>query len=140
MKVSSFAVARPAYYDRNATSFLGVYDAGGVAPHGATIRITITLAATRKLLVEAVSFTLTKAGVSAPVGEAAIYSYVIGSTSVPLTRLVSSSNVSSTVVTNQSSANFTVFGGETYQIGTYDTSTGGTNNYVAGAKGSQFDV
>jgi len=140
MKIASYAVARPAYYDRNASSYLGVYDTGGVAPHGATTRITITLAANRKLLVEAVVFTLTKAAVSAPVSEAAIYSYVVGSTAVPLTRVASSSNVTNTVVTNQSNASFTVFGGETYQIGTYDGSTGGTNNYVAGAKGTQFDV
>lgn len=140
MKVASYAVGRPAYYDRNASSFLGVYDVGSVAPHGATTRITITLAATRKLLVEAVVFTLTKGSVSAPVGEAAIYSYVIGSTAVPLTRNASSSNVTNNVVSNQSNASFTVFGGESYSIGTYDTSTGGTNNYVAGAKGTQFDV
>ena len=52
MRVASLGVARPAYYDRNATSTTGSY-AATVTQHTLTTRYTVTVAAGTKLLIEA---------------------------------------------------------------------------------------
>ena len=75
MKVSSYAVARPNYYDRGATSVIGTYESANIAPHGATERWTYTVAAGYRLLIENLllsNYRATTATVSGPV-----YAYVV---------------------------------------------------------------
>lgn len=58
MRLSSLAAARPAYYDRNATSSYQIYGSS-LTPHAATTRFTVTVASGKKQLIEAafVNFT-----------------------------------------------------------------------------------
>ena len=141
MKVTSYAVARPSYYDRNATSYAGAFDTGGVAPHAPTTRVTTTVAAGRKLLIELVYILGIRGGVAAPVGEVSIYQSVAsGASSIPLVRVTYTNNTTGTAFSTQAAGALTIYPGEVYACGTYDNSTGGNNTYVIGVKGTQYDA
>jgi len=75
MRVSSFAVARPAYYDRNAAGFIINYSAS-VAPHGETNRVTVTVAAGKKHAVEIIGATILRDAAAAVLGLAAVRAYI----------------------------------------------------------------
>jgi len=66
MRVASLGVARPAYYDRNATPTVGSYSAV-VTQHVVTNRYTVTVASGTKLLIEAAeTLILTTTAAAAP--------------------------------------------------------------------------
>jgi len=141
MRVSSFAVARPAYYDRNATSYVASYVIGGTSPHAQTTRITTTVAAGKKLLVEALSMYVFRDTVGTVAGGAFILPQVTsGATSVFLARSLLQSNVASANYIASAPTQFTIYAGETFFVDTLDTTTGGTVTYVVGAKGTTFDA
>ena len=141
MTVTSYAVARPAYYDRNATSYIGAYVVGGVAPHAATTRTTTTVAAGKKLLVESLTMYVNRDSVAAPVGTVFILPQVQASPSnLYLTRLLHTSNVANSTTSAAATTQFTIYAGETFFVDSLDTSTGGSITYVVGAKGTTFDA
>lgn len=71
MRVASLGNARPAYYDRNATSTSGLYQAV-VTQHAVTTRYTVTVASGTKLLIEAAeTVILTVTAAAAPLRLAA---------------------------------------------------------------------
>ena len=139
MKVSSYAVARPAYYDRAAVSTSQSYGAD-TAPHVTTTRFTTTVAAGTKLIVEiAQAFTLTT-GVATVSGRG--FSQVLvnsGGNSVDLARIDQIQLTTSQAATQQLiPLSLTVYAGETVVGQTSNGSTGGTLFHVVGFKGTTY--
>ena len=141
MKVTSYAVARPAYYDRQATSFAAAYDAASVGPHGSTARISATVAAGNKTLIEAVVMYVTRETVATVRANQSVVSYAITTpANVPLTRTQQVTNVAGTTAGDQSQAAFTLYAGEQYQAFTFDLGTDGLGTYTIGVKGTTFQA
>jgi hypothetical protein len=139
MKVTSYAVARPAYYDRNATSTLAVY-AADTAPHGSTTRFTTTVAANTKLIVEVMECLLLTT--SAPTIAARGNSVLVvtsGATSVDFGRVDQIQNATVSASTTQVySLAVTVYAAETVTGVTSNGSTGGTLFHIVGYKGTTY--
>lgn len=139
MKVSSYAVARPAHYDRSATSAIAS-DATIYAPHGTTTRWTITVASGYKLFLEAAS--VSQQNVTGPTS-AAQSSIIIRVTSGasfmdPIRLDILTSNVITSIYSNQLFGQVTLYAAETLTALTLNASTGGTVLMASGAKGTQF--
>ncbi len=141
MKVTSYAVARPAYYDRNSTSTFGLYN-DLIAPAGLTTRVTSTVAAGKKLQLEALGCTITTQTVSAPAGRnIALVAISNGVSSADLVRIdATNTNVAGSFRQDVKSLVLTLFAGETVFGQTLDFSTGGTQYFGLFFKGSTFDA
>ena len=141
MRVASLGVARPAYYDRNATAINQVYDAASVAPHLSTVRVTYTVASGKKALVESQSLFVGRYTAATVVAYLSATIYIdSGAGSASQGRVLNNSN---TVYSSQSllsMGNMTLYAGEIYKIETQDGSTGGTGWYTLGMKGTLFDA
>lgn len=141
MKVTSYAVARPAYYDRNATSGLAVYGAVNIAPHGETTRFTVTVAAGRKAFIEQSRFTAMRI-VAATVLNAntLVFRNTSGATYVDL--LYEAKHVLSVGdnLTQGTTGQSTLYAGEALSALTSDSSTGGSWNYYLNCKYTTFDA
>ena len=140
MKVTSYAVARPAFYDRNASSAVQSY-LQSVSPHGATTRWTNTVASGKKLNVEVTPCRILR-------GTAATVSGVIAE-EITLTSGASALIMLSNYVTDNtvnipylkdSSASYTMYAGESLASSSYDGSTGGTVQFSLVMKGTLFDA
>jgi hypothetical protein len=139
MKVTSYAVARPAQYDRNATSNIQS-DAAIYAPHTATSRWTTTVPSGFKLFLEACS--VSQQNVTAPT-TAAQASIIIRITSGasfmdPIRLDILTSGVITSIYSNQLFGQVTLYAGEILNVLTLNASTGGTILMASGAKGTQF--
>lgn len=140
MRISSYAVARPAYYDRNAVGGRQRYVAT-VAPHAQTTRWTVTIAAGKKCFVEQAAVrigTTTLPTVGGLVG-CGIDTY--DGTTYTTTAY---SQFTSNTTTLQYGLNVcptipTVYAGESITAYTVDNSTGGTVQYIADTKYTIFD-
>lgn len=140
MKVTSYAVARPNYYDRDTTSYADSYDGATVAPHTYTVRSTTTVASGKKLLIESMFTYMRRKTAATAVSDYLIAATTYTSTSnASLSRLFSISNTLGVVQVTQTSQ-FTMFPAEYYEIVTADFSTGGTVEYLCGVKGVTFDA
>lgn len=142
MRVASLGVARPAYYDRNATSQTIQYVAD-IAPHGTTLRATYTTPAGKKAYIEAAAVYMRCS--SAPTAAGRNFAIVrVTDASANLIEICRIDKNANTVVGNSyavtSTSMPTVYAGETITIYTNDASTGGTVDYVIGAKVTQFDA
>ena len=142
MKVSSFAVARPAPYDRNASSVITA-DSTSYAPHTATVRGTYTVAAGKKLFVE-VATTLLKID-AAPTVSGLASSLVrvtnAGASFIDISRSdIQTSAVVSTVTYNSVSGQTTIYATETVTLITVNLSTGGFVLHATGIKATLFDA
>lgn len=141
MRVGSFAVARPSYYDRNATTSIASYG-GDTAPHAPTTRFTTTIAAGKKMLVEVTEvYTFTT---TAPVTAGRGYSQIqvtSGGNVVCIGRIdqIQSATVNalSNLVLPQS---VTVYAGETVTGSTYNGSIGGTLFHNVAYKATMYDA
>ncbi len=140
MRISSYAVARPAYYDRNATgTFLSF--AGIVAPHAATVRFTTTVAAGKKSYIELAHSYADRQTVAAP-----------GFNSVSWTRVFNGAVYASVIFVRVDqnavgpmfdrvvTGSTTLYAGEVFESVTIDGSTGGTINWYVSAKLTSFDA
>ena len=139
MKLGSLASARSAYYDRNAVSVVQNYSAI-LAPHTQTTRWTTTVAAGRKMNVELANVrvvTITAATVKGIYCYASIY-IVSGSVTFSLCDLLHPSNTVNAPVYFQMSGVPTLYAGETLYAVTSDDSTGGTVQYLAAAKATDY--
>ena len=135
MKVTSYAVARPNYYDRNATGTSVRYLAGGIAPHAQTTRWTVTIAATFKGVAEIASGRI--AGETAPTVAGAMiigidtYSGGVYSTVLFIQQ---TSAASLPVVYTAYPITLSLYASDQLLGFTSDASTGGTGNYRVDAK------
>ena len=136
MKVSSYAVARPAYYDRTAAAATASYGAT-VGPHGYTTRWTLTCAAGKKVISELFFMSVERATVAATVGAAEVVIQVNAATNF---RKINTSNVANTNVNETVLGSVTLYAAETFTSLSQDASTGGTVTYVVNFKGTTFDA
>lgn len=141
MRVSSYAVARPAYYDRNASSIMPSY-ASFNSPHAATIRYTYTVASGKKALIE------TSTSYISRYQAATISGYYAADTRITLAsgsymilhRPVVIDNTLGPAYFGSSTGAVTLYAGETISAETSDGSTGGTVTMILAAKGTLFDA
>ena len=141
MKVSSFAVARPAYYDRNASSDSGQYVAT-VTPHGGTVRFTTTVAAGKKLFLEVGHCSLSRQTAATVVGtfDAVIY-ITTGGNSPRYVYVASKDNtVQPAPTTATITGTTTLYAGEVLESQTSDGSTGGSVAFIIQYKATSFDA
>ena len=140
MKVTSYAVARPAYYDRGASSIVQNYSAS-VAPHGNTVRWTTTCAAGKKINIELVNVRIVQDTVATVkvANYCAVY-ITSGVTTFSLADLLNPSNTVGLPVYFQMSGVPTLYAGESAAAATGDGSTGGTSQYLVAMKATSYDA
>jgi len=140
MKVTSYAVARPAAYDRTAVSTFGSYDAL-VGPHTITVRFTSTVAANRKMLVESICIESVTFSAATVPGRRIMYVRINnGTNEMDIGRI--DSTVSATVgnyVADIRFASVTIYTGEYVYGATSDGSTGGAQSMTLAFKATTFD-
>ena len=140
MRLSSLASARPAYYDRNATSSLQSYN-GSVAPHSATTRWTVTIATGRKAIIEQSTVTYTRLTAATTLGLAENSIQITsGATTAYATVIYQYNNAVYANGVQATGAMPTLYAGETLACTTYDQSTGGTVFYHASSKLTLYDA
>ena len=140
MKVSSFAVARPNYYDRNSAAIISTYAAQN-APHASTIRITRTIAAGRKDYCEFVNLTIIRSSVATILGRQFIYFTVTpsGGSANNIVTVVQGSNTSQIKEQITVPSGITFYPGDVMSIATEDGSTGGDGLYYLAYRATGFD-
>jgi len=142
MRVSSFAVARPAAYDRNASSVITA-DSTSYAPHAATVRGTYTVAAGKKLFVEVAStfLKIDSAPTSSGLATTLVRITNAAASFLDISRsdLMTSAAVS-TVAFNSVSGQTTIYATETVSLITVNLSTGGFVLHAGGIKATLFDA
>ena len=140
MRLSSLAAARPAYYDRNATSVLQSY-AAIIAPAGYTIRWTYTCPTGKKAVAEAISVRLWRQTAATTLGTAyGEIRTVVGTDYQINTFVLVYDNSLTTSYFNACPTQATLYAGEQLTAATNDTTTGGTIAYVMAAKLTQYDA
>lgn len=140
MKITSYAVARPAYYDRNASSTIGAYVAVAAA-HGNVTRWTITVASGKKLLIEGgicTHWQSTAPTVAA--GRFALIRITSGATDFDLAFSNAQSSTLNLQFSDKVSTIVTLYAAEAVHGTTGDASTGGTVFYDLAIKGTTFDA
>jgi len=140
MKVSSFAVARPAYYDRNATSVRNRYNAA-ISPAGFVTRWTATVGAGKKAYVDQAVAWINTNSLPTVAGYARGYIETTdGTTSVIVcvAQMFTSLTVSTSAV-DKATTSITLYSGFVIQSLTADGSTNGTVQYLLDAQYTQFD-
>jgi len=142
MRVSSFAVARPAYYDRNATRGRARYSNPFTAPHAQTARWTVTIAAGTKAFVETAVASIVSEANPSVVGFQRVQ-FGTDSTSAFSDVLIISQYTSLTlkpIISANCPTQFTLYAGQTLAAYTQDSSTGGTAEYAASTQYTVFDA
>lgn len=142
MRVSSYAVARPNYYDRNAAGGRSRYY-GTVGPHAQTLRFTVTIGAGKKAFAELVAVRLQQVTVATATSRAdSVIDSTDGTTNTSLSyaALFTSLTNANQYVFNASPAQQTLYAGDALKAYTEDGSTGGTVLYVVDARYTTFDA
>ena len=140
MRVSSYAVARPAFYDRNAASAVALYLAQ-TGPHALTTRWTYTVASGKKLIVEVTPCRILRQTVAAPVGLIATeIQLTTGASLLVMLSNYMTDNTPNVPYQKDSAASYTMYAGETLTAVTVDNSTGGVVQYSQVMKGTLFDA
>jgi len=139
MKVTSYAVARPAYYDRSATSFSGGYDAV-LAPHTDVTRVSVTVAAAQKVILEGVNMSILRLSSATVLGLVGFHSNVQSTAGFRMTDISSYNNVTNVRERQFEALNVTIYAGESFTATTTDSSTGGTVYYIIQYKGTTFSA
>lgn len=140
MRVASLGVARPAYYDRNATSSIQTYVAI-VAPHSFTTRWTTTVASGTKLVVEAATTFVER--ITAATTAAEVYGRIritSGANVMVLSAQAFTSNTIAVCYIDKASYGTTLYAGESIAGVTSDGSTGGTAFFEIDFKGTVYDA
>lgn len=137
MKVTSYALGRPSYWDRNpVTSNGGYYNS--VAPHSSTTRWTITNTAAQKMFVDSGSIAIMRYTVATVLAEAAGTIQAPLGSSILLTLLYS--NVVGVSQQVAMGGSILLTPSQSLVGLTYDNGTGGTLLYSIFAHVVQFDV
>ena len=141
MRVASLGVARPAYYDRNASGTRQRYNAA-IAPATFTTRWTATIASGKKAFVEAVFVRCFQATLPPAIGF--METYVETSDGVTNTLLASARAATSLTVKQQAqdrvAGTITLYAGNSIYCTTVDDSTGGTVQFTGDALYTIFDA
>lgn len=139
MRISSYAVARPTYYDRAPATKGQIYDQT-VAPHANTIRWTYTVGAGIKAYVETAFVQMTRVTAATTAANINVYISVgLSDSSQPLVAFVN--GVQATVgiqSINLTSGTALLLAGDSMKSVTNDASTGGTVYFTASAKYTEF--
>ncbi len=137
MKVTSYAVARPSYYDRGAIAFSGGY-ADVLAPHAETVRISVTIAAGRKVLIEGVNASLTRITAAGTLSLAQLYVNITATAGFRMADINATTNVINSRTREIVYPATTIYAGEIFTAASADNSTGGTNSYIVQYRGTDF--
>jgi len=141
MRVGSFAVARPNYYDRNATSTLQNYGVT-LSPHTDTTRWTTTVAAGKKLSVELIHIYQERRTVATTPLQVNIQVNITSGATTALSVFTNDLGTATVgtrdyrLVTNVC----TLYPGEVIYASTSDASTGGTILFLVVMKGTTYDA
>jgi len=140
MRVSSFAVARPVYYDRNPASVQSVYQAD-IGPVGNTERFTRTIAAGKSGYIESLYCGAYRSSAAAVLGTVVAFIETVTSDATPAYKAYVI--YQSATLTTQTSQSLTSVGllqaGDIIRGYQFDTSTGGTNSFFLNCKLTLFD-
>lgn len=139
MKVTSYAVARPAYYDRGAISVVQNYSAS-LAPHAQVTRWTTTVASGRKMNIELANVRLltdSAATTKSAFDYGSIY-ITSGLVTFSLCDLILNTNTVNTPLYFQMSGVPTLYAGEIVFAVTASYSTGGVIQYLLAMKATDY--
>lgn len=138
MKVSSYALGRPNYYDRGATSLIKSYS-GVVAPHGATTRWTTTIASGLKAFIETTHGYVDRQTAAAPGLNIVLWARITsGSDTSNLLFARSDGAAVGPLLDRSVAGGITLYAGEVFEGLTIDGSTGGTCNWALSSKLTTF--
>ena len=138
MKVTSYAVARPNYYDRAATSLIKSYGAV-VGPHGATTRWTTTVSAGNKANIENTHGYVDRQTVATTANNVVFWARILSGSDYSTIIFARSDVNTTTMLLDRSVAGaITLYAGEVYEGLTIDGSTGGTCNFSLSTKITTF--
>ena len=142
MRISSYAVARPAYYDRNSAAASVAYAAGSVAPHADTVRATATIAAGKKAFIDGTSLASARITAATTLGLGYIYASYTPSGGSATIYLLSPqyNNTIGAIVNPILGGSIIINSGDAISIGTNDSSTGGTISYYMYLRYMTFDA
>ena len=140
MKVSSFAVARPAFYDRNASGVSSSYS-NDLTPHASTTRFTATCPAGKKYILEAWYLSSWRIQVATVVS--AVENYMTYLTASGGGYIIQSTYVNNTAYYREvytGGTSITLYPTDTLVYTTADASTGGQIRLAANVKFTVFDA
>lgn len=142
MKVTSYAVARPVYYDRNSATKGRTYGAAGVAPHATTTRWEYTVPSGKAAYVETLNVLLLRDNAPTVQALAQIIIYIQSSDAVTAIALQLREYTTSTYVfLYGSQSNIALLkSGDVIYAASNDPSTGGTHIITADMKLTEFDA
>lgn len=140
MRVSSYAVARPAYYDRNAVATYSTYTSSGIAPHTYTVRWTYTVAAGKKAIMEFATILLSTQTPATVNGSREGYLRVISPATASLLYVVHTSNTSGSISIVINPTQPTFYAADSITGNTFDSGTGGTVYYDMSGKFTAYDA
>ena len=141
MRIGNINQGRPAYYDRNPMCILPTYDVQNVAPHGITQRWIYTVPAQKKAYNEGTVVQIIRRTAAAPAStvQFAVSHTPFGGASGTLANC----RIYSNGVSDQQSMFLSALGlmtqGDDVKSTSADVSTGGTVDYVATVKITEFD-
>lgn len=140
MSKGSSVVVRPAFQDRNATTFVQSYLAAS-APHAGMVRWTTTVAAGRRLLVEAglAAFWRETAATTAD-QVTALIRVTSGGVECDIALIKAVNNTVSSFYSDKVNAQTTLYVGETLSGISRDNSNGGTMFHEINVKGITYDA
>ncbi len=141
MRVSSYAVARPAFYDRSAVSLVLDGSVNGIAPHGFTTRYTQTCPAASKYVVEIVTNQAYRNSAPTVSGQVFLFTRIVNAAStfaINVNFFVGDMPTAGVLVGTNLPCTVTMYPAEVIASLTQDASTGGTLNYVQSAKITQY--
>lgn len=140
MRVGSFAVARPNYYDRNASGVSGQYS-NDLAPHATTTRFTSTCPAGKKYITE--GWYLSSWRISAATAVGSVENFLTFQTASGGGRIIEAQYVNNTLYYREvysGGTNITLYPSDYIVFTTADGSTGGQIRISCNVKFTSFDV
>ena len=141
MKLGSLASARPAYYDRAATTKNLAFGTTSIAPHANTTRFTYTVPAGRKMFVESLNVSSFRETIATVAGQQFLNIVVYdGTTYCNLIALYYYTTAVGSVQSQILGNGATVYAGHQVIGATWDFCTGGAQDLRLSAKGSEYDA
>ena len=134
MKVTSYAVGRPSYYDRQSSSLVNSYSAI-LSPHSLTARFTQTVPALQKYMVEFANGYNSRVTVAATASGGGVTITVAG---VALINIYGTLTTAGSNASQQQAVNMIIVEGASIIGSTQDGSTGGTLFYDINCKSTVF--
>ena len=142
MKVSSYALARPNYYDRGLSHSALAYSAGSIAPHADTVRSSLTVAAGKKSFLDMGSLAAIRDGTATVAGRMYVYLQLDpgGAGGVILLLIPDFSSAIGSKTFAAVAGSLSVTASDVLKLGTADASTGGTYSYLIYTHTTSFDA